>query len=112
FFLPRANYAFGRESGTRSACRFCRRPDLARQILLLSTMTYRTIAIKPTAVRCCLICRNAASCGDELVSLHHSMTSSARASSDGGIVSPIVFAVELLMTNSNRVASRTGNSLG
>src|SRR5262249_4699695 len=41
-----------------------------------------------------------------------SITSSARTSSDGGIVSPSAFAVQLLMTNSNRVACRSGNSLG
>ena len=35
-----------------------------------------------------------------------------RASSDGGIVSPSALAVQLLMTNSNRVACRSGNSLG
>ena len=33
-----------------------------------------------------------------------SITSSACVSSDAGIVSPIVFAVQLLMTNSNCVA--------
>ena len=42
----------------------------------------------------------------------HSITSSARNNSDGGIVSPSAFAVLLLMTNSNRVACRSGSSLG
>jgi hypothetical protein len=41
-----------------------------------------------------------------------SITSSACTSSDGGIVIPSLFAVQLLMTNSNRVACRSGNSLG
>jgi hypothetical protein len=54
----------------------------------------------------------AKSCREHAQQIVYSITSSARASSDGGIVSPIVFAVQLLMTNSNRVASRTGNSLG
>jgi len=42
----------------------------------------------------------------------YSITSSARNSSDCGIVSPSAFAVLLLMTNSNRVACRSGNSPG
>jgi hypothetical protein len=40
------------------------------------------------------------------------MTSSARDSSDGGIVIPSAFAVLLFMTNSNRVACRNGKSVG
>src|SRR5262245_26414532 len=42
----------------------------------------------------------------------YSITSSARDSSDGGIVIPSAFAVLLLMTNSNRVACRNGKSVG
>lgn len=42
----------------------------------------------------------------------YSITSSARSSSDRGIVSPSAFAVLLFMTNSNRVAWRSGKSLG
>jgi thioesterase domain-containing protein len=42
----------------------------------------------------------------------YSMTSSARDSSDGGIVIPSAFAVLLFMTNSNRVACRNGKSVG
>jgi hypothetical protein len=56
-------------------------------------------------------CHRAADERDEFAA-SHSMTSSARTSSDGGMVSPSAFAVLLLMTNSNRVASRSGNSLG
>src|SRR5262249_29953333 len=43
---------------------------------------------------------------------HHSITSSARASSVGGTVRPIVFAVCRLMTNSNLVGCTTGRSAG
>jgi hypothetical protein len=48
---------------------------------------------------------------DEIAALH-SITSSARASSVGGIVRPIVFAVCKLMTNSNLVGCTTGRSAG
>ena len=46
---------------------------------------------------------------DELAS-PHSITSSARASSVGGIVRPSAFAVLRLMTDSNLVGNSTGNS--
>jgi hypothetical protein len=42
----------------------------------------------------------------------HSITSSARASSVGGIVRPSVLAVLLFMISSNRVGCSTGRSLG
>ena len=42
----------------------------------------------------------------------HSITSSARASRNGGTVSPIVLAVLRLMTNSNFVGCSTGRSAG
>jgi hypothetical protein len=42
----------------------------------------------------------------------HSMTSSARASSDCGTVSPSDFAVFILITSSNLVGSATGRSAG
>jgi hypothetical protein len=42
----------------------------------------------------------------------YSITSSARDSSDDGIMIPSAFAVLLLMTNSNRVACRNGKSVG
>src|SRR5262249_50853507 len=42
----------------------------------------------------------------------YSITSSARASSDGGTVRPIVLAVCRLMTNSNLVGCRIGRSAG
>src|SRR5215831_15391062 len=48
---------------------------------------------------------------DELVALH-SITSSARASSSGGISSPIAFAVARLITSSKRVGCATGRSAG
>jgi hypothetical protein len=48
---------------------------------------------------------------DQLASIH-SITSSARASSNGGISSLIALVVFRLMTNSNRVASYTGRSAG
>jgi len=47
-----------------------------------------------------------------LTELIHSITSSARASSVGGTVRPIVLAVCRLTTNSNFTARRTGRSLG
>src|SRR5262249_47055228 len=43
---------------------------------------------------------------------HGWITSSARSSSDGGIVSPRVFAVLRLMTSSNLVGCSTGRSAG
>jgi hypothetical protein len=46
---------------------------------------------------------------DEPAALH-SITSSARASSVGGIITPSALAVLRLMTNSNLVACTTGNS--
>src|SRR3974390_1991599 len=48
---------------------------------------------------------------DELAPLH-SMTSSARASSAGGMVTPSAFAVLRLMTSSNIVGCSTGMSAG
>src|SRR5262245_50753648 len=53
--------------------------------------------------------------GDELAPLHrcnHSITSSARASSDGGTVRPSALAVVTLTTKSNLVGCSTGRSLG
>src|SRR5262249_4204514 len=52
-------------------------------------------------------CRRAAEQRDELAPLH-SITSSARASSDGGTSRPSVLAVCRLMTSSNLVGSWTG----
>ena len=51
-------------------------------------------------------------CRDDLAPPHHSITSSARASSVGGISKPNVLAVCRLMTNSNLVARKTGMSAG
>src|SRR5262249_44422029 len=48
---------------------------------------------------------------DELAPFH-SITASARASSDGGTVRPNMRAVVLLMTSSNLVDCSTGNSPG
>src|SRR6476469_8367640 len=49
---------------------------------------------------------------NEFTPLHHSMTSSARATSDGGTARPSVLAVFMLMTNSNVVGCNTGRSAG
>src|SRR5262249_18978841 len=49
---------------------------------------------------------------DQHGSAAHSMTSSARASSNGGTVRPRALAVFRLMTSSNRVACSTGTSAG
>src|SRR5262245_54356576 len=46
------------------------------------------------------------------VAAHHSITSSARASSVGGMSSPSVLAVLRLMTSSNLVGCSTGMSAG
>jgi hypothetical protein len=46
------------------------------------------------------------------ISVGHSMTSSARARIDGGIVRPSVFAVFRLITSSNFVGCSTGRSAG
>src|SRR5262249_51585098 len=56
-------------------------------------------------------CRHAADQRDELAS-PHSITSSAIASTPGGIVRPNVLAVLRLMTNSNLVGCSTGKSAG
>ena len=55
--------------------------------------------------------RRAAEQRDELAALH-SITSSARASSVGGISRPSAFAVFRLITSSNLVDCRTGRSAG
>src|SRR5262249_23919417 len=49
---------------------------------------------------------------EEHTPIHHWITSSARASSDGGIVRPRALAVLRLITNSNCVACSTGRSPG
>src|SRR5262249_45183334 len=56
--------------------------------------------------------RRAAEQDDELAPFHHSITSSARASSVGGISSPSMRAVCALMTSSNLVDCTTGRSAG
>src|SRR5262249_9150378 len=48
----------------------------------------------------------------ERAAVHHCMTSSARASRDGGIVSPRALAVLRLITSSNLVGCSTGRSPG
>src|SRR5262249_6700767 len=50
--------------------------------------------------------------GLELAPSHHSITSSAVASNEGGTVSPRALAVLLLITSSNRVGDCTGRSAG
>ena len=55
--------------------------------------------------------RHAAEKCDELAALH-SITSSVRASSVGGMVRPSILAVWALMTNSNYDACTTGKSAG
>src|SRR5262249_45169202 len=56
--------------------------------------------------------RRAAEQRDELATAAHSITSSASASSVGGISTPNAFAVARLTTRSNLVASSTGRSPG
>src|SRR6516164_7639056 len=56
--------------------------------------------------------RRAAEQRDELATLHHSITSSASASSLSGIWRPSALAVLRLITNSNLVGCSTGNSAG
>src|SRR5207253_2394911 len=56
-------------------------------------------------------CRRAAEQHDELPP-PHSITSSARASSEAGMSRPSVFAVLRLMTSSNFVGCSTGRSAG
>src|SRR5262245_44831432 len=51
-------------------------------------------------------------CARAVHGVGHSITSSARASSDGGIVRPSAFAVLRLMTRSNFVGCSTGKSAG
>src|SRR6516162_10196965 len=54
--------------------------------------------------------RRAAEEGDELAPLHHSITSSARASNVGGISRPSNLAAVRLMMSSNLVGCSTGMS--
>ena len=54
----------------------------------------------------------AAKIGNERATGDHWITSSARASTDGGTASPNVFAVLRLMTGSNFVGCSTGKSAG
>src|SRR5262249_23227160 len=56
--------------------------------------------------------RRAAEQYDEVTSPHHSITSSASASSLGGMSRPSALAVLRLMTNSNLVGCMTGISAG
>ena len=56
--------------------------------------------------------RRAAEQRDELAAPFHSITSSARASSDGGTVRPSALAVFRLMTRSNLVGCSTGRLAG
>src|SRR5262245_37391673 len=59
-------------------------------------------------------CRNCLRWGSFILNLpsHHSITSSARTSSVGGIVRPSALAVIRLMTRSNLVGCSTGRSAG
>ena len=57
-------------------------------------------------------CRRAADKRDELPPLHHSITSSARASSVGGTARPSALAVLRLMKSSTFVDCWTGRSAG
>jgi len=54
--------------------------------------------------------RRAAEQRDEMAAMDHSITSSARASSDVGTLSPSAFAVLRLMANSTLVTCYTGRS--
>src|SRR5215472_4482921 len=56
--------------------------------------------------------RRAAEKRDEVAAPNHSITSSARASSDGGTVMPSALAVLRLMTSSNLAGCSTGKSPG
>src|SRR5262245_46607704 len=56
--------------------------------------------------------RHAAEQRDEVAALHHSITSSAMASSPGGKLRPNTLAVLRLITNSNLVDWMTGRSAG
>src|SRR5262249_34053184 len=56
--------------------------------------------------------RRAAEQRDELAPSHHSITSSARASSAGGTVRPSALAVLRLIASSNFVGCSTGRSVG
>src|SRR5262245_48491936 len=57
-------------------------------------------------------CRPAAEKRDELAPLHHSITSSARASSVAGTSRPSAFAALTLIASSNFVGCSTGRSAG
>jgi hypothetical protein len=87
-----------------------RRPSLLHHHSRRSTVKDRCLPglrLRYSEPNCCALEESR----DELAPLH-SMTSSARASSDGGRVRPKVFAVCKLITNSNRVGCSTGRSAG
>src|SRR6516162_10502911 len=65
--------------------------------------------LRPRRERPC--CHAAKQC-DEVAAFHYSITSSARASSNGGMCSPSCLAVLTLMTSSNLVGAWTGSSVG
>ena len=82
---------------------------------------YRRRWVKKTHYRCRLLLRarrkrpcrrRTAESRDELPPSHHSITSSARASSVGGTSRPSALAVLRLITNSNLVGACTGRSAG
>src|SRR5205823_4448248 len=56
--------------------------------------------------------KRARRCADKSAPVHHWITSSARSSSDCGIVKPSALAVLRLMTNSNLVGCSMGRSPG
>src|SRR5262245_56426596 len=85
-------------SGTR-CCRASNKPD-HRHLRLL-----RTRRDRPSR-------RRAAEQRDELAAPDHSITSSARASSVGGISRPSALAVFMLITSSYLVGACTGRSAG
>jgi hypothetical protein len=86
---------FPRRKGTHcaSALTNCSKKGALKRDCLMSALPPKAFAVHS---RMSALCQKR--------TLGYSITSSARDSSDGGIVIPSAFAVLLLMTSSNRVA--------
>jgi hypothetical protein len=95
--------------GSASGLRFrggCRRLLVGRRDSSRSFFTLLHVAIPPPSLRALMFLHHRERRGD------YWMTSSARPSTDGGIVRPRAFAVLRLMTISNSLGCCTGRSLG
>ena len=102
--------------GSRIAAAAVRQPSLHRVIFPRAGWVGRTAVVPPATESLCTCKDLPLSASKGLMRRskveHYSITSSARASSAGGMVSPSAFAVLRLMTSSNLVGCSTGKSAG